>query len=64
MNYEYGYTITAKGESRRVVLGQVARDQYDATEREINSAQFVSSRQGDTQTKWFINPLSTLEEAQ
>jgi hypothetical protein len=54
-NYEYGYLLTARGESKREVLGTVNDDGYDKKKQEIASANFVSGCQGDGNIIWFID---------
>ena len=52
--YEYGYIISANGETERVVLGTVDHSGYKAKKLEIDSAAFVSKQQTDKNTTWFM----------
>lgn len=54
MGFEYGYIVSTRGEQRRIVLGEVHQNEYEAKKQEIDTANFVSKSQGDENTTWFI----------
>lgn len=57
--YEYGYIIQSKGESRRVVLGKVDAFQYEPKKKEIESANYVTSKTDNKpgNTRWLIERI-------
>jgi len=64
MSYEYGYIIKAGSETGREVLGTVDSSGYEAKGKEIDSANFVSNKQRDKNTTWFIEKLPMTDDKQ
>ena len=63
--YEYGYTITAGGESRDEILGIIGADQLEAKQIEIDAANRATSMEHrrptiggpQAQTTWWVRPV-------